>query len=117
MNYVWYSNGNPFKVMFRKHYCPTCGNILSKTRHKKLVNKNSPEAKYYAFDSNIDAVPIGNMRTFIHKVFDCPYCKRTFEYVTQTNLEDIDILIEKVKKEYIKFSNISPKKLTVKKMF
>lgn len=116
MNYYWYSNGNPIKVMFRKHHCPACGNILSKTKHKKVVDKKSLEAKNYSFHS-YGAAPVSSIYTFIHKVFYCPNCQKTIEYVTQTNLEDIDIIIRKVKKEYCKFSKIELDKISIKKVF
>lgn len=87
MNYYWYSNGNPIKVMFRKRYCPMCGNVLSKTKHKKVVDKKSLEAKYYSFPRSMTTTPVGNQWTFIHKVSYCSNCQKNTEYVTQTNLE------------------------------
>lgn len=85
--------------------------------HKKLVDKKSLEANFYSFDRSKSAVPVGDIWTFMHKVFYCPHCKKTIEYVTQTNLEDIDIIMRKVKNAYSKFSKIKPVKITTRKRF
>lgn len=123
----WYYDGNPFKVGFRKHRCPTCGNVLSKRKSRRLIYMQSLEARNYDFDSfrgrgeicntftTFDS--IGEARYFSHKVFRCKNCMKNIEYTTQTNLEDIDILLKKVKRKYVRFSKLNPKDLTIKKHF
>ncbi len=100
-NKQWYSAGNPFKVRFRKHYCCYCGTELQFTKHRKIVDQKSEEAKYYDFRKMGNGVILGSCE-FIHKVFYCPKCNETIEFITQLNQEDIDIIIDKVTKYFAK---------------
>lgn len=101
MNKHYYSFGNPFKIKFRKHYCYKCKTKLSVTKHYKIVSQKSDDAKYYDFSIGTGGVMIGPCE-FIHKVFYCPNCDECVEFVTQLNFEDIDILIKKLKHEFLK---------------
>lgn len=92
---VWYHFGNPFKVKFSKHFCQICNNQLIQKKHERIVNSNSPEAKYYDFslsDTNI----IGDCK-FIHKVFYCSICDEEIEFITQLSAEDNQKWIKKTK--------------------
>ncbi len=110
MNKKYYSFGNSFKVKFRKHYCYRCGSKLSIVEHRKVISPKSDEAKYYDFSAGLDGVMVGPCE-FIHKVFYCQKCSQNVEFVTQTNQEDIEILIKRVQKHFHnKGRNINIKK-------
>ena len=66
----------PFWVRFKKHYCPTCMNLLTTTKVSKIVNSNSEEAKDYDFSSG-DTYMIGNIK-FIWTEFLCTACGKTY---------------------------------------
>ena len=66
----------PFWVRFKKHYCPTCMNLLTTTKVSKIVNSNSEEAKDYDFSSG-DTYMIGNIK-FIWTEFLCAACGKTY---------------------------------------
>ena len=66
----------PFWVRFKKHYCPTCMNLLTTTKVSKIVNSNSEEAKDYDFSSG-DTYMIGNIK-FIWTAFLCAACDKTY---------------------------------------
>ena len=66
----------PFWVRFKKHYCPTCMNLLTTTKVSKIVNSNSEEAKDYDFSSG-DTYMIGNIK-FIWTEFLCATCGKTY---------------------------------------
>ena len=66
----------PFWVRFKKHYCPTCLNLLTTTNVSKIVNSNSEEAKDYDFSSG-DTYMIGNIK-FIWTEFLCTSCGKTY---------------------------------------
>ena len=66
----------PFWVRFKKHYCPTCMNLLTTTKVSKIVNSNSEEAKDYDFSSG-DTYMIGNIK-FIWTEFLCDACGKTY---------------------------------------
>ena len=91
MNTIWYDFGNPFKVKFRRHRCFKCGGKLEIVKDYKTVYRDSEEAKYYSFHS-FGTRAVGSCM-FVHKVFRCIECYRRTEFVTQTNREDIDIII------------------------
>ncbi len=111
MNKKYYSFGNPFKVKFRKHYCYKCNTKLSIVKHHKVVNQKSDEAKYYDFSADVDGGIMMGSCEFIHEVFYCPKCSQNIEFITQTNQEDIDILIKDIQKYfYKKGRNINIKK-------
>lgn len=100
MNKNWYQFGNPIKVKMREHYCYKCGTELGIIEHRKIVSQRSPEAQYYDFSA-----PRGRMVgpcEFIHKVFFCPKCLEGIEFVTQLEHEDMNIMLEKVKKHFQK---------------
>lgn len=95
MNKVWYSYGSAFKIKFRKHYCYKCGKKLTIVKHRKLVFQKSEEAKYYDFSAGGDGGVMVGPCEFIHKIFYCPKCFQKIEFITQTNQEDIEIIIRK----------------------
>lgn len=69
---IWKS---PFYVNFKKHYCPSCNEILHKIKMSKIVNRRSEEAKNFDF-STMDGYMVGNVK-FIWNELQCPNCKRT----------------------------------------
>ncbi len=104
MNKCWYSYGNASKVKFRKHSCYRCGEKLIIVKHRKVISQKSEEAKYYDFSIGVDGGAMVGPCEFIHKVFYCPKCSRNIEFITQINLEDIDVIIKKVIR-YFKIRN------------
>ena len=66
----------PFWVRFKKHYCPSCMNLLTTTKVSKIVNSNSKEAKDYDFSSG-DTYMIGNIK-YIWTEFLCTACGKTY---------------------------------------
>lgn len=113
MNTHYYNFGNPFKVKFRKHYCYICGSKLSIIKHRITIDQKSEEAKYYDFSVGVDGgVMIGPCR-FVHNVFYCKQCQQNIEFITQINQEDIDNLINCVRKKYKKHGQI----ISIKKCF
>ena len=100
MNKQYYSFGNPLKIKLREHYCYKCGTKLTIIKHHKVVSQKSEEAKYYDFSVGMDGGIMIGACEFIHKVFYCYKCSQNIECVTQINQEDIDILIDKVKKHF-----------------
>ena len=101
MNKKYYSFGNPFKIKLREHYCYRCGTKLSIIKHHKVVSQKSDEAKYYDFSVGVDSGDMVGLCEFIHKVFYCQKCTQNIEFITQTNQEDIDILIRSVQNYFI----------------
>lgn len=101
MNKHCYYYGNIFKVKFRKHNCYKCGHPLTVIRHHKVVEQNSEEAKYYDFDAGGDGGLMVGPCEFIHKVFYCSKCDENIEFLTQTNQEDIDIIIKKTQNKLL----------------
>ena len=79
----------PFWVRFKKHYCPTCMNLLTTTKVSKIVNSNSEEAKDYDFSSG-DTYMIGNIK-FIWTEFLCAACGKTY------SLQEINEIEKKAK--------------------
>lgn len=67
---------NPFFVNCKKHYCINCGKLLKKVKVSKIVNSNSPEAKFFDFHT-VDNFMIGNVK-FIWTEFLCSNCKKQF---------------------------------------
>lgn len=102
MNKYWYNLGNPFKVKHREHHCYKCGERLFIRKHYKVVSQKTEEAKYYDFNAGGDGAVMVGPCEFIHKVFYCKKCSEDIEFVTQLNQEDIDIIIDKVKKRFAK---------------
>lgn len=65
---------SPFYVYCKKHYCPDCNTLLSKTKVSKIVSSKSPEAKEHDFSSaGGDGYMIGDVK-FIWTEFLCPNC-------------------------------------------
>ena len=81
-----------FYLIFKKHYCPKCGNKLLKEKVSKIVNSNSPEAKEYDFEV-ADITVKGNMK-FTHIEFFCSVCQKQYS-VKET--KENDFLIERWK--------------------
>lgn len=67
---------NPFYVNLKKHYCPNCGNLLSKIKVSRIINSNSPEATKFDFYT-LDNYMIGNVK-FIWTEFRCSVCQINF---------------------------------------
>ena len=65
-----------FWARFKKHYCPSCMNLLTTTKVSKIVNSNSEEAKDYDFSSG-DTYMIGKIK-FIWTEFLCTDCGKTY---------------------------------------
>lgn len=68
---------NVFFVYFKKHYCPSCGNKLTRKRVSVIVNSDSAEARNYDFEV-VDTVVKGNVK-FTHIEFFCPVCQRYYK--------------------------------------
>ncbi len=113
MNKQYYSFGNPFKIKFRNHNCFKCGTKLVVVKHSKSVSSKSPESKYYDFSIGVDGGYMMGECEFIHKIFHCPTCQKSIEFVTQIDQEDIDIVLKKVKKYY----DNRGRKIYIKKYF
>lgn len=67
---------NPFFVYFKKHFCPYCGNRLTREKVSQIVHSDSQEAKNYDFEV-ADNTVMGNMK-FTHIEFHCPVCKKNY---------------------------------------
>ena len=67
---------NPFYVNLKKHYCPICGKLLSKTKVSKIVNSNSQEATNFDFHT-LDNYSLGNVK-FIWTEFRCSACSKSY---------------------------------------
>lgn len=67
-----YSISSPFFAYFKKHYCTKCSSQLSVRFKSKIVNSESPEAKYYDF-TVADGYVRGNVdfRTAILQCYNC----------------------------------------------
>ncbi len=103
----YYQSGDQFKVRFRKHYCYKCGKELSVIKHSKFVHSKEENAKYYDFTTSSGSSYVPRSRAhgmceFIHKIFFCMKCIKPIEFVTQINQEDIDIIISKTQKYFLK---------------
>ena len=67
---------NDMRYFRKDHFCPSCGNQISKVSVSKVVNSNSPEAENYDFR-------VGRMRVvgdvqFTWDEFECQSCKKHF---------------------------------------
>ncbi len=65
-----------FYLLFKKHYCPKCGNKLLRKAISESVNSESPLAKYYDFDV-ADITVKGDM-IFVHIELYCSKCKKYY---------------------------------------
>ncbi len=93
---------HPFKVKFRTHNCYKCGTSLEIIKHRRIVDQKAIEARFFDFSFGTDCEYSIGPCEFIHKVFYCKSCSANIEFKTQLNQEDIDIIIEKVKKHFEK---------------
>lgn len=100
INKYYYCFGNPIKIKFRQHFCYCCGKKLLVIKHKKIVKQGAADAHYYDFDIGVDGGRMVGDCEFIHKVFRCPSCNLNIEFLTQTSIEDVDILIDKLEKKF-----------------
>ena len=66
---------NPFFV-YRKHFCPKCGEKLRVTKNVRIVDSASDEAKNYDLSSG-DGFMVGNIK-FIRTEFRCRACEKTY---------------------------------------
>ena len=94
--HVRYELGNPLKVKFKKHFCYNCGEKLQVTEYKRVIARKDPDAKYFSFHGIIKRA------MFIHDVFHCPNCSKIIEPITQLDYENIDIIIQKVIRNFKK---------------
>jgi len=76
---------SPFYVNCKKHYCPDCNTLLSKTKVSTIVNSNSSEAKDFDFHT-LDNYMIGNVK-FIWIEFLCPTCGRQISIKEMKKIE------------------------------
>jgi ribosomal protein L37AE/L43A len=75
MNSVWvYSD--PFFVLFKKHFCPLCDEIMFHKRVERTAEAGSPEAKEYAIGPP-DVSMFGTVK-FSIIVFVCSNCDEEF---------------------------------------
>ena len=65
-----------FYTFFKKHYCPNCGNKLSKKKASAVINSESPEAKNYDFEVADITVKGGMKFTYIE--FFCNQCHKYY---------------------------------------
>ncbi len=65
-----------FYFIFKKHYCPKCGNKLLKEKVSKIVNSNSPEAKEYDFE--VADIPVKGDMNFTHVELYCNQCNKYY---------------------------------------
>ena len=67
-----------FLFMHREHHCPECNQLLEVAYMEKVVNSNSPEAKYYDFSmTGCRGVFVGNV-LFRIRCFYCTSCEKVF---------------------------------------
>ena len=64
---------NPFYVRWKKHFCPKCRKKLELSYTSKIVNSNSPEAKFYDFSVG-DTFFVGDVE-FRTRCFHCATCQ------------------------------------------
>ena len=83
---------SPFFVYFKKHYCPYCGQQLTRKKVSKIIHSDSEEAQHYDFEV-ADITVKGNMK-FTHIEFFCPVCQKQY---TVKKIKENDVLIERWK--------------------
>lgn len=66
----------PFFVYCKKHYCPSCGDLLAREKVSEIIHSDSEEAKNYDFEV-ADITVKGNMK-FTHIEFHCPNCQKNY---------------------------------------
>ncbi len=88
INGVKRERSRPFRVRFRKHYCPACMSLLEATKVSKIINSKSEEAKKYDFSSG-DTYLAGNIK-FIWTEFMCTACGKTYSLQEISEIEKQD---------------------------
>ena len=76
---------SPLFVYLKKHFCPVCGDRLSRVKVSRVVHSESPEAKDYDFEV-ADITVRGNMR-FTHIEFRCDRCGKNYTVKEQKGNE------------------------------
>lgn len=76
---------SPFFVYLKKHYCPICGDRLTRVKVSKIVHSKSPDAENYDFEV-ADITVKGNMK-FTHIEFHCDRCERNYTVKEQKENE------------------------------
>ena len=72
------NNCGLYYLFIKKHYCPTCQNLLERKKREKIVNSRSPEAKHYDFSADDGVHAIGNIK-FITYYYECLRCQTIYE--------------------------------------
>lgn len=67
---------NPLFVHFRKHFCPTCNELLVPVKVAKVVNSEAEEAKHLDFSSS-DGYMQGNIQ-FVRIELACKTCNKSY---------------------------------------
>lgn len=96
---------SPFYVNWKKHYCPDCNNMLSKTMISKIVNSRSPEAKDFDFHT-LDNYMVGDVQ-FIWTEFLCPNCGK------QISIKEMKKIEKDIKKNGVRFRKLVDKNETI----
>ena len=65
-----------FYMLFKKYYCPACGNKLTKKTVSQVINSESPLAKRYDFEV-ADITVKGDMN-FVHIELYCSHCNKYY---------------------------------------
>ncbi len=78
-------NDDIFYTVFKKHFCPQCGEKLKRIKVSKVVNSGSPEAKDYDF-ADADSFMTGDVE-FIWKEFYCERCKKQISVSEMKQIE------------------------------
>ncbi len=81
-----YLNDDICYTVFKKHYCPQCGEKLKCIKASKVVNSSSPEAKNYDFGMGADSFMVGDVE-FIWKEFYCEKCKKQISVSEMKQIE------------------------------
>ena len=84
---------NPFFVYLKKHFCPYCGQKLSRKRVSEFVHSDSEKAKNYDFNL-ADNTEIKGYAKFTHIEFFCSNCQKQF---TVKEVKENDFLIDRWK--------------------
>lgn len=96
---------SPFYVNWKKHYCPDCNTMLSKTMISKIVNSRSPEAKDFDFHT-LDNYMVGDVK-FIWTEFLCPNCGK------QISIKEMKKIEKDIKKNGVRFRELVDKNETI----
>lgn len=80
-------NAGPLYMLFKKHFCPFCGNKLELSYVSKIVNSKSPEAADYDFSVG-DSFLVGDVE-FRTRCFWCANCNLNFSINEIKNAEKL----------------------------